>query len=277
MRMSSFFKHNFNLDSSIFDYLLYYYPKEDYRPLLILPINMLMDALRWNMLNVLRVELFFNCYKLWEIFIHSSIKSPRGQYAIASFVITFLAQFTVQFNLSWLLTIYSIYLLVGMCNWIYRRVYFYHRRLDSLGMNQTINHFDASRAALNGVAANGHTDTNYATLKKSSSNQQQQTNGSSSHSSASSTASLCNDHTNSLQRQRVAAYRDFSSLLAEPRHNHRQFALSLVHLSNLSKLVASKDVFDEMHFQILATRRDVVNILLRAVLIVASSILAYMS
>lgn len=232
---------------------------------------MLLDALRWNMLNVIRVELFFNCYKLWDIFLHSSLKSPRGQYAIASFIITFLAQFTVQFNFSWLLTVYSIYLLVGMFTWIYRRVYFYHRRLDSVGINQTINNFDANKAAASSNAPNGHTDNSYATLKKSSSNHQQ-TNGS----SPGSTVPTSSDHTNSLQRQRASAYRDFRSLLTEPRHNHREFALSLVHLSNVSKLVADKDVFDEMHFQLLATRRDVVNILLRAVLIVASSLLAYM-
>lgn len=241
--------------------------------------NMLMDALRWNILNVIRVELFFDCYKLWDIFIHSSIKSPRGQYAIASFVITFLAQFTVQFEFSWLLNIYAIYLLVGVCVWVHRRVYFYHRRLDSLGINQTINHFDANKQAALSAAPNGQQYTdNYATLHKKSSgkdHKDQQSNGSSSSASSTSGATT-GDHTNSLQRQRASAYRDFRSLLTEPRRNHREFALSLSHLSNISKLVADKDVFDEMHFQILATRRDVVNILLRAILIAASSLLAYM-
>jgi hypothetical protein len=239
-------------------------------------VKMLLDAIRWNMLNIIRVELFFNCYKLWDIFVHSSLKSPKGQYAIASFAITFLAQFTVQFDLSWLLSLYAIYLLVGVCVWIYRRVYFYHRRLDSIGINQTINHFETNKQAAvasstTTTATNGHPDSNnYATLKKSSSSNQQ-TNV-----SPPVTPPLTNDHTNSLQRQRASAYRDFRSLLTEPRRNHREFAMSLVHLSNVSKLVGNKDVFDEIHFQLLATRRDVVNILLRAVLIVASSLLAYM-
>lgn len=234
---------------------------------------MLLDALRWNMLNVIRVELFFNFYKLWDVFLHSSFKSPRSQCAIASFVISFLAQFTLQFNLSWFLTIYSLYLLVGVCVWMYRRVYFYHRRLDSVGVNQAINHFDSNKQIA--ATANGHhTESAYATLKKSlgsssSSNQQYQSSNSGSPSSSA-------DHTNSLQRQRVSSYRDFKSLLTEPRHNHREFALSLTHLSLFAKLIADEDVFDEMHFQILATRRDVVNILLRAVLIVASSLLVYM-
>lgn len=84
-----------------------------------------------------------------------------------------------------------------------------------------------------------------------------------------------NENTNSLQRQRLTAYRDFQSVLNEPRRNPKEFALSLAHLSQVSKLAASDDVFDEMHFQILATRRDVVNMCLRFVLIVAVTVLAY--
>lgn len=234
------------------------------------PFNMLLDALRWNMLNVIRVELFFNCYKLWDIFLHSSFKSPRGQYAIASAIITLIAQFTVQFHLNWLLTIYATYLAVGLGVWIYHRVYFYHRRLNPDGVNQTIHHFDASR-----IAASNASDHGMGTLKKGISS----SNGGGS--SASSSSSANGDNTNSLQRQRASAYHDFrrtnlQSLLSEPRQNHREFALSLTHLSHISKLVADKDVFDEMHFQVLATRRDVVNILLRAILFLASTLLAYL-
>lgn len=238
---------------------------------------MLLDALAWNMLNVIRVELALNFYKLYDVFLYSSFKSPRGQYAIASFVITLLTMLTIQFNFSWLLTIYTIYLSVGVCIWLYRRVYFYHRKLDSIGVNQTINNFDANKhqstTNIGSALVIGSTgDSNTLKSHKSNSN----TNHTSSSASSSASSSSAASDTNSLQRQRASAYRDFRSLLMEPRQTHKEFALSLAHLSNLCQLFVSKDVFDEMHFQILATRRDVLNILLRAALILGASILAYM-
>lgn len=247
---------------------------------------MLLDALAWNVLNVIRVEFIFNCYKLWDVFMHSSFKSPRGQHAVASSVITSLALFTFQFQFSWLLRIYAIYLSVGICCWLYRRVYFYHRKLDPLGVNQTINNFDAnkyqaaSQAPDNTATFRPHKSTNGASHGASSSS------SSASASSSSSAAAVASgggssqpgsSDTNSLQRQRAVAYRDFRSLLTEPRQNPKEFALSLAHLAHISGLFFGKDVFDEMHFQILATRRDVVNILLRSLLLLAATILAYVS
>lgn len=237
------------------------------------PFNMLLGALSWNVLNVIRVELFYNCYRIWDIFRTSSLQSPRGQHAIVSLFITFLAHLAVQFNLGWLLYLYIIYLATGMTVWLHRRVYFYHRRLDSLGVNQTIHHFDQAKTSALAAAANfsnGHSHST-GTLKHSD----KQGGSSSSSSGSSSTSSTTNENTNSLQRQRATAYRDFQSVLNEPRRSHREFALSLAHLSHVSKLVADKDVFDEMHFQILATRRDVVNLILRSVLLTSSMTLAY--
>lgn len=231
------------------------------------PVNMLLDALRWNILNVLRVELFFNCYRIWHIFVNSSLQSSRGQYAIISLIITLIAQFAAQFNFSWLLSIYSVYLAVGMGIWLHRRVYFYHRRLDTHVVTDMVTNFDSLKSS--SVPTNGHSSggsngvgvSNTGTLKGDKHAKQSTHNYS--------------EHTNSLQRQRALAYRDFQSVLSEPRQNHREFALSLAHLSNLAKLVADKDVFDEMHFQVLATRRDVVNMILRLLLLTVSTMLAY--
>lgn len=238
--------------------------------------NMLVDAVRWNILNVIRLEFFFNCYKIWNIFINSSLQSPRGQYALVTLLISLLAHFAIQFNFSWLLSIYIIYLAVGIGVWLGKRVYFYHRRLDSMGVNQTIHTFDLSRAS--NYSNGGHST---GTLKASGgSGDKHANNGSSSASSASSSAASSttnSENTNSLQRQRASAYRDFQSILNEPRNSPRAYAVSLAHLSNVSKLVAHKDVFDEMHFQILATRRDVTNIILRVVLLSASLFLVYFS
>lgn len=225
---------------------------------------MLLDALRWNMLNVIRVELFFNCYRIWNIFLASSLHSPSGQYAIVSLLISLVAQLAVQFDLGWLMSIYGIYLSVGVCVWLHRRVYFYHRKLDSVGVNQTIHHFDAAKAQSH--HANG-------TLSRSDKSSASGGGSSSSSSSSALSATSQDGNTNSLQRQRASAYRDFQTLLVEPRRNHREFALSLAHLSNIAKLVADKDVFDEMHFQILATRRDVINLLLRTILLTAVIVL----
>lgn len=226
---------------------------------------MLVDAIRWNALNLIRVELFFNSYKLYQIFLHSSFKSPRAQYAVASFLITLVAQTCVQFNWTWLLQVYAIYLAAGMCLWLYRRVYFYHRRLDSHGVNQTINQFDTNRSLATGATFT----TKYPNKTNPNSSNNSPNNG------TNGLAPSANDNTNSLQRQRASAYRDFCNALTEPRHNHREYVMSLAHLSHVSKLAADKDVFDEMHFQILATRRDVVNIILRAILLVVTTIFAY--
>ena len=116
------------------------------------------------------------------------------------------------------------------------------------------------------------------TLKQS----KNQSNGSSNAGSSSSTSSAASsaaatansNNTNSLQRQRCSAYQNF--LLTEPRRNHREFALSLVHLSNIAKLSTSEEVYDEMHFQLLTTRRDVVNILLRLILLAVGTLMAYL-
>lgn len=257
---------------STIDYSYYYSELEDYR-LDLNPFTMLVDALRWNLLNVIRVELFFNCYRLWNIFISSSINSPRGQYALVSFIITLLAQFAAQFSLSWLLTIYTIYLIIGSCVWLKRRVYFYHRKLDQTALTQTINnHFgqakQAAAAAASGASnlnnANGSNNATGTLSKTDKHNHRQTTSGDSA------------DHTDSLQRQRVTTYREFQSILNEPRRNHREYAISLFHLSHIAKLVADRDVFDEMHFQILATRRDVVNMLLRSVLIIGATLLVFL-
>lgn len=256
--------------------------------------NMIVDALRWNMLNIIRVELVFNCYTLWRIFAGSpkgeGLSSARGHYAIVSLLITLMAQFSFQFNFGWLLTVYAIYLAIGMCSWLHKRVYFYHRRQDLLGITQTLRQIDVPTTVpyTNGLhGGNHHTNT----LKPGKHNQHANSESGSSSSTTSSTSSTTTtssstmisamnnpDHhqTNSLQRQRVSAYRNFQSVLTEPRYNHREYAMSLAHLSDVSKLVAGKDVFDEMHFQILATRRDVVNMILRAILFSASTLLAYL-
>ena len=78
-----------------------------------------------------------------------------------------------------------------------------------------------------------------------------------------------------MQRQRQISYRDFQSVLNEPRRTPREFAVSLAHLAHVAKLVADDDVFDEMHFQILATRRDVVNMMLRVIVFLAANLFAY--
>lgn len=229
------------------------------------PINMLLDALRWNMLNVIRVELFFNCYRIWNIFTKSSLQTPRGQYSVISLLITLVAHFAAQFNFSWLLFIYAIYLLTGMFVWLHRRVWFYHRRRNSEDVNQTILNNSTRYNTI--VNSNKHGD-------KHGDKHDKHNNGTSS-TSPNSYISNENEYTNSLQRQRQTAYKDFQNVLNEPRYNHREFALSLVHLSQTSKLVADKDTFDELHFQVLATRRDVVNIILRSLLLAASIMLAY--
>lgn len=269
-------------DDTNYHYQYYYYPQDAPQE-----DNMLMDAIRWNMLNVVRVEMLLNAWKIWKIFRTSSLQSTHGQYAIASLVITVLAQLTIQFNVGLLLTLYSIYLGVGMFVWLHRRVYFYHRRLDASGVLAAIQHFDTtSSKTINTSLAAAHAAA-LGTLKHSknssngtSSSAASTSQASSSTSGASTTTTTTNalgngfESTNSLQRQRVSAYRDFQRVLSEPRRNHKEFALSLSHLSHLAKLVADKDVMDEMHFQILATRRDVVNILLRFVLVCAATFLA---
>lgn len=227
------------------------------------PINMLLDALRWNMLNVIRVELFFNCYRIWNIFAKSSLQSQTGQYAVISLLITLVAQIAAQFNFSWLMFIYSIYLLTGMVVWVYRRVWFYHRRRSPEDVNHTIN-TTRYNTIINSNNGNRHGDKNH---------DKQNSNGHPS--SSASISSNESEYTNSLQRQRQTAYKDFQKILTEPRYNHREFAISLTHLSQTSKLVADKDTFDELHFQILATRRDVINMILRSLLLVASVLLAY--
>lgn len=239
------------------------------------PVKMFSDALRWNMLNLVRVELFFNCYKLWDIFVHSSLKSPIGHYAIASFVITFFAQLTIQFNLTWFMSIYTIYLAVGVCSWIYRRVWFYHRKLNRQQVFGLLRQMEIQQADGIGAHQSGEpSDTmagsgKTATLKPSKSHHQSGTTASSSSSNSSSS-----DNTNSLQRQRCAAYQSF--LLTQPRLTHKEFALSLAHLSHIAKLAASEEVYDEMHFQLLTTRRDVVNIILRLILLAVGTLLANM-
>lgn len=227
-------------------------------------INMLWDALCWNMLNVIRVELFFNCYNIWNIFMKSSIQSPQGQYACISLFITLLAHLAVQFNFAWMLTLYIFYLLTGMIVWIYKRVFFYHRKLDSAGVVRAISEFESSKSSANNYTQNGS-----ATLK--SSDKHHNSNGS----STSSAASVCSaTSTNSLHRLRTDSYKRFQLDSQDTRCNHREFALSLAHLSSISKLVADKDVFDEMHFQILATRRDVVNMIVRFALLSSATCLA---
>jgi len=242
---------------------------------------MLLDALRWNMLNLVRVELFFNCYKLWDIFIHSSLKSPSGQYAIASCLITLFAQLTIQFNLTWFMSIYTIYLAVGVCAWVHRRVWFYHRRLnrqqvfDLLKRMELGQHRDSLQSEHTNLG-DQVTNSSNGTLKHSSKHHNHNNGTASNHSSSSSSASAAStgssDNTNSLQRQRFSAYQQF--LLVEPRRNHKEFALSLAHLSHISKLAASEEAYDEMHFQLLTTRRDVVNILLRLILLSVGTVLA---
>lgn len=244
---------------------------------------MLIDAVRWNMLNVIRVEFFFDCYRLWNIIINSSIQSQRGQYAIVSLVITLIAHLSVQFNFTWILTVYSAYLALGAAIWLHRRVYFYHRRRDTTSINTDINAVDNIAAVTNII--NLKHSHNTGTLRHDKNSHSNQAASSSSSSSASSSASATptnscnglshNENTNSLQRQRAMAYRDFQRTLNEPRLNPRVFALSLSHLSQISKLVADEGVFDEMHFQILATRRDVVNVVLRFLIICAGTILSY--
>lgn len=226
--------------------------------------NMLLDFLTWNVLNVIRVELFFNLHRIGKIFMTSSIKSPRGQYAVVSLLVTVMAHIAVMFNFSWLLTIYTIYLATGMIVWLHRRVYFYHRRLDSVGVNQTITHFDSAKSASSASSSSNGTTNGSLTMK--STDKHHNSNG-----GISSSA----EYTNSLQRQRAVAYRDFQNVLSEPRYNPREYALSLAHFAHTSKLMADKDVFDEMHFQILATRRDVINMTIRAALLSATTLLAY--
>lgn len=232
--------------------------------------NMLLDALRWNMLNVIRVELFFNCYQIWNIFAKSSLQTPRGQYAVVSLLITLVAHLACQFNLSWLLFIYSIYLSVGMIVWLNRRVWFYHRRRNTDDVNATIR---SNPVHYNTTSRSDKHDKHHGDKHGTISNGP--TSPVSSVNSNSGFSVNENEYTNSLQRQRQTAYKDFQNVLNEPRYTHREFAISLAHLSQASKLLADKDTFDELHFQVLATRRDVVNMLLRSTLLAASTLLAY--
>lgn len=244
--------------------------------------NMIMDALRWNMLNLIRVELFFNSYRIWEMFINSSLQSPQGQYKIVTLIISLLSHLAFQFNLTWLLTLYSIYLAVGACVWVQRRVYFYHRKLDTTGLFTTLNHLNesqnGSRATVSSASSSSSSSSTCANATGTLKPDKHHNKNSAIDQGNNVVSNQANHHenTNSLQRQRTLAYRDFQGILNEPRRNHREFMLSLVHLSHISKMVAGQDVFDEMHFQILATRQDVINMGLRIVLFVASNILIYL-
>lgn len=241
---------------------------------------MLIDFMRWNLLNIIRVELILNLYKVYKVSIPSRapLQSPQGQYAVLSLIITLLAHLSVQFNFSWFQSIYAIYLLIGISVWLHKRVYFYHRSLDPIGVNMTIRQFDAAKSG-----SNHHPVTN-GTLSKADLKHHSSGNNGTAASSSSSTASNnqngvshltgAGSDTNSLQRQRSVVYRDFQSVISKPRYNHREFALSLAHLSQVCKWLANEDLFDEMHFQILATRRDVYNIILRSVMITTSTLLA---
>lgn len=272
---------------------------------------MIIEAVRWNMLNAIRVELFFDIYKLWNIAISSNIQSQRGQYAMISFFITLIAQVAVQFNFTWLLTMYIFYLLIGLTIWLYRRVYFYHRKQDPRTLtkvlsDELVQQVSTTKSSNHNHKSNGSSSHNFmGTLKHfgerhSNNHQSSKDNGTNSTSSSTASSSSSsnnnpshnlnslpgggpgspitgahNENTNSLQRQRLTAYRDFQSVLNEPRRNPKEFALSLAHFSRTAKLFASDEVFDEMHFQILATRRDVVNLVLRFVLIIMGTVLAY--
>lgn len=234
---------------------------------------MLLDFMRWNLLNVIRVELILNLYKLYKVSFPSltPLQTPRGQYVVLSLLITALAHLSVQFNFSWFLNIYAIYLSVGISVWVYKRVYFYHRSVDPIGVNAAIRLFDANRSS-----SYNHQNSNGTLSKadlKAAAVAAAANNGTSSAASTNSNGTGASD-TNSLQRQRSVVYRDFQSVISKPRYNHREFALSLAHLSHVCKLLANEDVFDEMHFQILATRRDVYNILLRSAMIATSTLLA---
>lgn len=252
---------------------------------------MLIDGIRWNMLNILRVELALDCYRLWKVIISSSIQSQRGQYAIIQLLITLFAHLSVQFNFNWLLTVYSAYLSLGVLIWLHKRVYFYHRKRDTQSVKSDLVGYESHQNQLLNVQskANNNQSSNFGTLAKHNSNSDKggDKNGHSSGNTGSGSCSsslssnsngsnsiIVNEKTNSLQRQRLLAYKDFQKTLNEPRLNPKMFALSLTHLANISKLAADDDAFDEMHFQILATRRDVINILLRTLLIVAGTILS---
>lgn len=252
--------------------------------------NMLIDALRWNMLNVIRVELFLDCWNLWRLFSDSTLQTPKGHYAIVSSLITLFAQLAVQFNFGWLLSVYSFYLAIGLAVWLYKRVYFYHRRLDTAALYHMINHVSVPTSAAGATtttSSNKHTNGtlskhNHKSLDANGGNQpalptsapMSSTSSSSSSSSAYSSPAY-SDYTDSLQRQRAQAHMDFRKVISKPNYNHREFALSLAHLSQASKLVADDDVYDEMHLQVLATRRDAVNIVLRLVLFSGATLLAY--
>lgn len=234
--------------------------------------------MRWNMLNVIRVELILNIYKVYLVSFPglTPLQSPRGQFAVLSLLITVLAHLSVQFNFSWFLNIYAIYLTVGVGTWLYKRVYYYHRSVDPIGVNLAIRQFDASKSASNHQISSG-------TLSKADLKAAAAANNGTSSSSASLVGANNQNglggslDTNSLQRQRSVVYRDFQSVISRPRYNAREFALSLAHLSHVCKCLANEDVFDEMHFQILATRRDVYNVLLRSAMIATSTVLARFS
>lgn len=239
--------------------------------------------MRWNLLNVIRVELILNLYKVYKVSIPSRapLQSPQGQYAVLSLIITLLAHLSVQFNFSWFQSIYAIYLSIGIGVWLHKRVYFYHRSLDPIGVNMTIRQFDAAKSGSHHHVTNGtlskadlkhHSSGNNGTTAASSSSSSSSANSNNQNGSAYPTGA--GSDTNSLQRQRSVVYRDFQSVISKPRYNHREFALSLAHLSQVCKWLANEDLFDEMHFQILATRRDVYNIVLRSVMIATSTLLA---
>lgn len=237
--------------------------------------------MRWNMLNIIRVELILNLYKLYKVSYPSltPLQSPRGQYTVLSLIITLLAHLSVQFNFSWFLNIYAIYLSLGIGTWLYKRVYFYHRSVDPIGVNTAIRQFDASRSSSYNHHANSNGTLSKAELKAAAAAAAANNGTASSAANSTSTNgtnSVLSD-TNSLQRQRSVVYRDFQSVISKPRYNHREFALSLAHLSHVCKLLANEEAFDEIHFQILATRRDVYNIILRTTMIAISHVLARFS
>lgn len=230
---------------------------------------MIFEFFRWNMHNVFFCELILESCNFYSIYKQKALQSPRGHDSVMSLVITFTALLATYFNFSWLLSLYSFYLALGIAYWCYNRFYFYSRRTNSIEVAKYINEYDYTKVNYDKRVASSSGDIDgpgsMATLKPD-----KHSNG------INNLQAMGTNYTNSLTRQRVNSYKQLQRLIVkEPRIGSKHLALSLNHLSNLPKWMANEDVFDEMHIQVLATRRDVLNILLRTLLLCISLFLIY--
>lgn len=224
---------------------------------------MVTEFLRWNIFNVFVFALMFDAYEVWISYKNASLQTIHGQEAIVSLVITWFALFAAYFNLSWLLTMYSIYLTIGLVYWCYQRFYFYKREVNMYEVDKLIKDHDwPGQIQTNINSNNGHQLNNEYNnqLAAGSSNTLQR------HDKLPPVPTSLPTTYSSLQRQRVSSYKQHLKL-EKPRKNHKQYLLSLGHLSNITAKLAKADSFYELHIQALASKRDVYNVVLRSSLL----------